>query len=349
MESRVAGKEAVRMLTAAAHPECATLLGYLLTADERAAVRLAHRLLDAGTSPEDVLLRLVAPVQANIGELWARNRLSVADEHVASCINERVTAACAGIGRPPRRRGRLVIACADGESHTLPARLLGDTLRLRGWHVTFLGAGLPAAHLTTYLRQREPAAVLLSISLSVRLPSAHRSVLAARRAGVPVLAGGRGFGDTADWAYRLGAAGWAADAVEAAAVLDDWPPAPVDHAGLGHPDDDEYARLAAETPRLVEGALAVLAEQVRGYTDRQREATVEDLHHIAAFLAAAVFVDDEAVFADFVWWLADVLVARQVPIAGVDLVLRHLGDTLAGRARTTRMLAAGRTVLATRR
>jgi methanogenic corrinoid protein MtbC1 len=338
-------------MSEATHPECSTLLGYVLSGDESAAIRLALRLVETGTSPEDVLLRLIAPVQASVGELWARNRLSVSDEHVASYINERVTAACAGTVRPPWRPERLAIACADGEWHTLPARLLAEVLRFRGFSVSFLGASVPAAHLTSYLQQREPVAVLLSISLPVRLPSARRSILAARRAGVPVLCGGRGFGGTARWANRLGADAWAADAVEGAALLEDRPPRRTTDAGLDHLADDEYARLLQETPDLVRGVLSVLERRfrpMRSYTRRQQEATVEDLNHIVAFLATAVYVDDETLFADFVGWLADILTVRQVPPAGVDLAVEHLQETLDERERTARMLAAGRAVLQAR-
>ncbi|MEU4161591.1 cobalamin B12-binding domain-containing protein [Actinoplanes sp. NPDC026670] len=330
----------------AAHPECPALLGFLLAADEPAAMRLTERVLAAGATPEDVLLRLIAPVQARIGELWASNSLSPADEHVASYICERIALSCAGTGRLDRRPDRLVIACADGEWHTLPSRLLAECLRLRGYPVTFLGASVPAAHLTSYLQQHEPAAVLISISLPVRLPSARRSVLAARHAGVPVLVGGRGFGPTGRWAHRLGADAWAADAVSAAAVLENWPP-PTLPAG-GHLTDDEHTRLAAETPELVLSTLSILERwfpPMRGYTVPQRESTADDLNHIAAFLAAAVYVDDDTLFTEFVSWLAGILTTRQVPVAGVDLVLEHLQKTLDGRPRTTRILAAGRTTL----
>jgi methanogenic corrinoid protein MtbC1 len=333
------------------HPEYPTLMRHALAGDEPAAFQLVDQLTDKDTSPEDILLHLIAPVQVTIGELWARNRLSVAEEHVASYINERLTVACTAVERPPERPGRLVVACPDGEWHTLPSRLLTETLRLRGFSVSFLGASVPAAHLTSYLQQHEPAAVLLSISLPLRLPSARRSAMAARQAGVPVLCGGLGFGGTARWAQRIGADAWAGDAVEAAAVLEHWPPPQAAHAGLDHLADEEYDRLIKETPDLVKGALFALERRfrpMRSYSGRQRDATLEDLDHIAAFLAAAVYIDDEALFAQFVAWLADVLAVRHVPLASVDLVVEHLQEKLDHRTRTARMLAAGRTVIRSR-
>jgi methanogenic corrinoid protein MtbC1 len=329
-------------------PECPALLGHLLAADEVAAIRLGYRLIEAGVSRQDVLLRLIAPVQAYIGELWAGNRLSMADEHVASYLCDRMTTVLAGPRKPAQRPERLVVVCADGEWHTLPSRLLTEVLRMYGFDVTFLGASVPAERLTTYLQQHAVDAVLLSISLPLRLPAAHRSVLAARAAGVPVLGGGRGFGGAGRWAYRIGVDAWAADAVEAAALFTDRP----SRRPYGEdPPDDEYTQLIKETPGLVVGSLDVLERRfgpMRGYSARQREATVEDLNHMASFLAAALYVDDEELFADFIGWMTDVLTARRVPANGVDLIVEHWQESLDDRKRTARMLAAGRTALATR-
>ena len=59
-------------------------------ADELHAVDLVNGLLDAGISGEDILLRLVAPAQVRIGLLWQTGGWTVAQEHAATCIAERV-------------------------------------------------------------------------------------------------------------------------------------------------------------------------------------------------------------------------------------------------------------------
>ncbi|MFC3382032.1 cobalamin B12-binding domain-containing protein [Couchioplanes azureus] len=325
------------------------LLRLLLAADEPGAVRLVRRLLDSGVDHERVLLGLVAPVMAYVGHLWQHNRLSVAHEHAASSVAERVVAAVrVHAGARPHRRDRLVIACPEGEWHTLPPRLLAETLRLQGWPVTFLGAGLPAAHLTVYLQQYHPVAVLLSASLTVRLPQARRSVLAARRAGVPVLAGGAGFGHDARLALRLGAHAWASGPSDAAALLHDWPPKEPAHATLEHLADEEHARLCRAIPGLTDSAMQILREEfppLHDYDRRQLEATRDDLQHILNFLAAAVYLDECTVFTEFIGWLASVLAARDVPPGSVQPVLAHFQNTLDGRPRTQRILAAGQHAL----
>nr|BFE84034.1 hypothetical protein GCM10020093_066350 [Planobispora longispora] len=65
------------------------------------------------------------------------------------------------------------------------------------------------------------------------------------------------------------------------------------------------------------------------YDARQMETTAEDLAHYADFLAAALYVDDGALFTDFVTWTAGVLRARGVPDGAVPAAL----DVFAGELR----------------
>ncbi|PWR11101.1 cobalamin-binding protein [Micromonospora acroterricola] len=323
-------------------------LDCLADADEYAAIDVALGLLDAGLPAERVLLDLVAPAQAEVGERWARNEWSVAQEHAATHISERVVAAVAAHARPQPTGGRVVVACMDGEWHALPPRLVAEVLRLRGWQVTFLGASVPAAHLVSYLRRHDAHAVALACALPVRLPHAHRMIEACRRSDVPVVVGGRGFGADGRWARRLGAA-WAPDAPSAAELIaDERALHRVPPAQLAHLADDEYASLVRRRGDLIDSALADLRERVpatRAYTAAQLDSTVSDLGHIVDFLAAALYVDDASLFTNFVGWLVGILTSRGVPAAAVDLSLRHFAGVLRDFPRVVHALAQGRAAL----
>ncbi|MEU8288392.1 cobalamin B12-binding domain-containing protein [Micromonospora sp. NPDC048905] len=333
--------------TAATDPGDA-YVGYLdclADADEDAAIDLAIGLLDAGVPAERVLLDLVAPAQAEVGERWARNEWSVAQEHAATHISERVVAAVATHVNPRPTGGRVVVACMDGEWHALPPRLVAEVLRLRGWQVTFLGASVPAAHLVSYLHRYDAHAVALACALPMRLPHAHRMIEACRRSDVPVVVGGRGFGADGRWARRLGVA-WAPDAPSAAELISDEralrrvPP-----ARLGHLADDEYASLVRRRGELIDSALGDLRERVPAthtYTASQLDSTVSDLGHLVDFLAAAVYVDDASLFMEFVEWLAGILSSRGVPGSALARSLEHYAGTLRDFPRAERMVALGR-------
>lgn len=323
-------------------------LDCLADADEYAAIDMAIGLLDAGVPAERVLLDLVAPAQSEVGERWARNEWSVAQEHAATHISEQVVAAVAAHANPRPTGGRVVVACMDGEWHALPPRLVAEVLRLRGWQVTFLGASVPAAHLVSYLHRYDAHAVALACALPMRLPYAHRMIEACRRSDVPVVVGGRGFGADGRWARRLGVA-WAPNAPAAAELIaDERALRGVPQARLAHLADDEYASLVRRRGELIDSALADLRERVpaaRAYSPTQLDATVSDLGHIVDFLAAAVYVDDPSLFTEFVEWLSEILLSRGVPAGAVARPLDHYGVALRDFPRAGRVLALGRAAL----
>ncbi|WP_422751907.1 cobalamin B12-binding domain-containing protein [Micromonospora sp. WMMD708] len=319
-------------------------LACLEEADEYGAIEVVTGLLDAGVPAERVLLDLVAPAQTEVGERWARNEWSVAQEHAATHISERAVAAIAGCADPRPSRGRIVVACMDGEWHALPPRLVAEVLRLRGWQVTFLGASVPAAHLVSYLHRHDAYAVALACALPMRLPQAHRMIEACRRSDVPVVVGGRGFGVDGRWARRLGVA-WAPDAPGAAdLVADERVLRRVPPADLSHLADDEYASLVKRRGELIDSAVADLRARepsVAEYTPAQWDATTSDLGYIVDFLAAAVYVDDGELFTDFVTWLVAILTSRGVPAGSVAATLGHYGHVLRDFPRAGRFLALG--------
>ncbi|WP_433507612.1 cobalamin B12-binding domain-containing protein [Pseudonocardia halophobica] len=303
-------------MTAGSDPRVAAcraeFMAALGRADEDTAVAVALGLVDAGVAAREILLGLVAGTQEEVGLRWQRGEWSVAREHAATAVNERVVAA---LGRRTRRgsRGHVVLACLDGEWHALPGRIVAEVLRLAGWHVTFLGASVPAAGLVSYLHQEGPDVVAVSCALPMHLPAAHRTIVAAQRTGTPVLAGGPGFGADGRWARRLGVDAWAPDAVEAVRLLDEmpWPEPEPDQVGDGGPGP-EYAGLRARRGDLVRAATRVLdGRTALGAPGGVVEAGLEDdLTHAVDFLTAAVYLSDPEVFTGYLGWLADLLDAR---------------------------------------
>jgi methanogenic corrinoid protein MtbC1 len=283
------------------------------TGDEHAAGDTVVRALGDGTDPESVLLDVIAAVQRRVGREWAANRLTVAQEHAATAINDRVIATFGYlVRRPEPHLGRITVACVDGEWHAMPARLLAEVLRLRGFGVDYLGAQVPAQHLVAHLHRTGPDAVALSGSLATRLPTAHATITACQAAATPVIAGGAAFGPDGRtpgcWVPKHGRrtrgrppTGWPSrspgrtvliscrgliaargpSAAGARQPLDDLP----------HLADQEYTLVTRSSGRLVKTVLAGLEERIpamRAYTDLQRQYTAEDLAHIVEYLATGL-------------------------------------------------------------
>ncbi|MFE2117780.1 B12-binding domain-containing protein [Streptomyces microflavus] len=324
-------------------------------ADEHTATELVLRILDEGTPPESILLDVIARVQGRVGEEWAAARISVAQEHAATAINERAIVAVSvhSASRATATRGRITVACVDGEWHGLPARLLAEVLKLRGWQVDYLGAQIPTPHLIAHLHNTRADAVALSSSIATRLPAAHAAITACQAIGVPVLVGGAAFGPDGRYAKLLGADMWAPDARTAAdhLALGRLPRPEPDHQqfdDLPHLADQEYtlvARNGASLVRSVFTALEVDFPAMRSYSELQRERTAEDLAHIVGFLATALYLDDEELFTGFITWTAQILEARGVPAHSLPPALNLLARELMDFPRAARILhAATRTL-----
>ncbi|MFB4423691.1 B12-binding domain-containing protein [Streptomyces sp. QL37] len=322
--------------------------------DEHAAASVILTALDDGIDAETALLDVIAPVQTRVGNEWAANRLSVAQEHAASAIAERVIAALAHhpAVRTTPRLGRVTVACVDQEWHVLPARLLAEVLTLRGWQVDFLGAQVPTPHLIGHLHTNGADVVALSSSIPTRLPTAHAAITACQAVGVPVLAGGSAFGADGRHARRLGADAWEPDARSAARRIGDGIAVP--SAGrqqiddLPHLGDQEYTLVVRSRPQLVREVLAQLETRfpaAAAYTEQQREHTAQDIAHIVDHLGVALYMDDDRLFTDFLAWTAGILEARRVPAVSLKPVLDVLGTELKDFPRSTRMLGRARTVL----
>jgi len=325
--------------------------------DEHAATELVLRMLDEGVGPESVLLDVIARVQGRVGEEWAANRISVAQEHAATAINDRAVATVSmhPAARTTATRGRITVACVDGEWHALPARLLAEVLKLRGWRIDYLGAQVPTSHLIAHLHNTRADAVALSSSIATRLPTAHAAITACQAIGVPVLAGGAAFGPEGRYATLLGADAWAADARTAADHLAQGalPRPESDHQqfdDLPHLADQEYTLVARNSATLVREVFTALEDAfpaMHAYSDLQRERTAEDLAHIVEFLATALYLDDEELFTRFITWTAQILETRGVPAPSLPSTLDLLARELKDFPRAARILRAGTHTLTT--
>jgi MerR family transcriptional regulator, light-induced transcriptional regulator len=202
-------------------------LAALLAADLDGARRVLEEALEADVEVQDVYLRVLQPALYEIGARWSRAEISVAQEHLATAAAQASMAALAG--RFPRAarggRGRVVIACAEDELHSVGVRMVADFLEADGWDVTWIGAMTPAAGLVELARGAD--AVAISAALPERIPLVRRAVAALReQPGAPlVLVGGQAFGGSRERALATGADAYAEDATAAVRVLDERFPA----------------------------------------------------------------------------------------------------------------------------
>jgi MerR family transcriptional regulator, light-induced transcriptional regulator len=188
--------------------EAAALLGSALSApsspDEiRCAIVEATSRSDVGAlgaaieqalmldAVEDAFRQALAPALVEIGDLWARGELTVAQEHLASGTIRAALQRLLADQRGPVR-GTAVLACAPGERHEVGLLMIAVLMRADGWEVAYLGPDIPAAETIGLARELGAAAVLFSATREETAQALERELAAVEIPDdVTFLVGGR--------------------------------------------------------------------------------------------------------------------------------------------------------------
>ena len=102
---------------------------------------------------------IAAPFLREVGEAWHEGRMTVAQEHLASAVVQRVVSETAPLFSGGEDNPAIVIATLEGERHAHGALMAAVTAASEGWRVIYLGADLPPPRLQQQSRAR--ALVLL--------------------------------------------------------------------------------------------------------------------------------------------------------------------------------------------
>ncbi|HEU0032330.1 MAG TPA: cobalamin-dependent protein [Kofleriaceae bacterium] len=172
-----------------------------LAGDRREAVRLVLDGLTHGATVRTLTGSVIQASQDEIGRLWQQNRVTIAQEHMATAISQLVLAALfERAPAPPAIQRTIVIACVEGELHELPARLVADALQLDGFDVRYLGANVPHDGLIALVHATQPDLVGLSVTMSFNVPALRAAVARLRIAcSAPIFIGGHAL----RWAPKL--------------------------------------------------------------------------------------------------------------------------------------------------
>jgi methanogenic corrinoid protein MtbC1 len=203
----------------------------LLAADRRAATDIAADLVARGHARCDVYVDLFERALQEIGDLWEANRISVADEHVASAVAQYALTLLAARAGPPVPRGHVLVAGVEGERHDIGARMVADVIELEGWRVCFLGADVPTLDLAWLLDAQRWEVIAISATTLARAPAVVDLVRTIRRRHAPgapprIVVGGGLFRVAPAFATELGADACAADVREVRSLFRAPPRAP---------------------------------------------------------------------------------------------------------------------------
>jgi MerR family transcriptional regulator, light-induced transcriptional regulator len=164
------------------------------------AESIATKLVKQGWDIVEIF-RVLSEAQVQIGELWAKNIITVADEHFATQVTLDVISLIGRSFEKPRTRigSAAVLSCVEGEFHYVGMKMFSEILASQGWDVHFIGQSLPIAHVIQTMKRSSK--VFDIICISITLPFNLASLIATIRAlredpvlrGTTIVVGGRVF------------------------------------------------------------------------------------------------------------------------------------------------------------
>ena len=172
-------------------------LAALLQGNTRQCAEIVDNLLENNIATASLYTALFQRALYRVGELWEMNRISVAIEHLATAITERMLArvyptllaAVESNGR------KALISCAVNEYHQVGARMVADIMETKGWNVGFLGANTPTEDLLQMIQINRPELLGLSVGIYFNMAVLHKMIEVVRASyqQLDIFVGGQGF------------------------------------------------------------------------------------------------------------------------------------------------------------
>ena len=137
--------------------------------------------------PMDLLLGILQPLLAEIGELWATGQVSVATEHRFSALVGELTATLqrAPQGAPPSASPRVILVNAESNDHVLGLRMAEVFFAASGIPALMVTPGLPAWAVLELAARHRPRVVGFSVALPAQLPQVLEATERLRALPVP--------------------------------------------------------------------------------------------------------------------------------------------------------------------
>jgi len=138
----------------------------LIDGNKKQAETIALQSLTQSLNLIDMEVGIIQPAMIEIGLLWQQNKLTVAQEHLATAISQNVLArafAKAEFSDPIEKK--IICACVEGNHHGLGLRMISDAYEVSGWDVSFLGTDTPNRSIISQVDKEKPDALALSVSM----------------------------------------------------------------------------------------------------------------------------------------------------------------------------------------
>ena len=156
-------------------------LAAILNGQRQAALNIIEEALRDGHSHVNLYVDVFSESLHRVGELWELNKISIAQEHIATSITQYAIATIYPRLVPAAvHRGNMVVTGVSGELHQIGANLVADVMEANGWTVRFLGTNLPHSAVIATIEEISADVLCISTTILANLPSVVELVRAVR-------------------------------------------------------------------------------------------------------------------------------------------------------------------------
>ncbi len=184
------------------------------------AEELAQQALDQGLDPMVCINEALSPGIDEVGELFASGEyylpdLIIGGDAMKAALEILEPALAAGQERD--LLGKVVLGTVEGDLHEIGKTLVGTMLTANGFQVTDIGVDRPASAFVDAVKEKGATIVGASALLTTTMLQQQHLIEALQEAGlrdkVKVMVGGAPI--TENWSDKIGADGYAEDAISA--------------------------------------------------------------------------------------------------------------------------------------
>jgi MerR family transcriptional regulator, light-induced transcriptional regulator len=145
-------------------------LNSLLNGDKKQCQQIVSCLVERNVSIKEIYLDVFQRSMYRIGQMWEKEKCSIASEHVATKITESLIEYVANTYSIESKEGKLaLITCIDKEYHELGARMVAGFLEALGWNAIFLGANTPQSEIINFIHEKRPDTIGISSSFYINI------------------------------------------------------------------------------------------------------------------------------------------------------------------------------------
>ncbi|UQD56712.1 B12-binding domain-containing protein [Flavobacterium sp. K5-23] len=193
-------------------------LKLLLKGERQKAGILIHKLLDDGMDIKTIYLKIFQESQYEIGRLWEKNEISVAQEHYCTATTQMIMSQLyPKIFKENSLNKNIVATCVGDELHEIGVRIVADFLEMEGWNTYYLGANTPIIAIIEAIEEYKVDILAISVTMVPHVKNAKELIQEIREKSsreVKILVGGYPFHIDENLWIKIGADGFSKSAID---------------------------------------------------------------------------------------------------------------------------------------